>query len=323
MTKKVGGAPAWKVYGVAVIFTLSIGFSFFGIKKCVPYADTLTILSYRYVAALIGVAVWMAVTKAMGIMPEKKPDRPKSKLYMTAMFYILFMIFQILAMFFATSIEGAIIYSMVPIFAKILGRIVLGERSTRMQLFFTIMTVSALVILIILNATSLEMNITGLIIMTISSIFMACQNVSARYVRGVFQPIEITMAIAVGGSFVFIGASIVRGFIRGSFEFLIEPLRHPDFIIWVSFLGIFCILLSAQFMAYMLAHMEIIQAAVFNNASTLISIVAGALILGEPLMWYHYLCGSIIIAGVVGMVFAPSKAENAGRALGDDLHDKN
>ncbi len=322
MAKDFGGAPAWKVYGAAAAFTLSIGFSFFGIKQCVPYADTLTILSYRYVAALIGALIWIAVTKPMGLMPKAEPGRPKIKLYQTAAFYILFMILQILAMFFATSIEGAIVYAMVPIFAKILGRIVLGEKSTRMQLFFVVLTVSALIVLIILNAASIKLNVTGLVIMTISSIFMACQNVSARYVRGVFQPIEITMVIAIGGSFIFIGASVLRGIFRGTFEFLIEPLRHPGFIIWVSFLGIFCILLSAQFMAYMLAHMEIIQSTVFNSASTLISIIAGALLLGEPLMWYHYLCGSIIIAGVVGMILAPSKEENAGRSLGEDIEKK-
>ena len=72
-------------------------------------------------------------------------------------------------------------------------------------------------------------------------------------------------------------------------------------------------------MAFMLAHMEIIQSTVFNSASTLVSIIAGALILGEPLYWYHYLCGGIIIACVIGMIFAPSKKENEGRSLGEDL----
>lgn len=311
-----------KLYTVAAAFTLSIGFSFFGIKQCVPYADTLTILSYRYVAALIGVIIWISVTKAMGLYPKSQPGRPKIKLYQTAAFYILFMIFQILAMFFATSIEGAIVYAMVPIFAKIIGRITLGERSTRLQMVFVVVTVCALIVLIILNATDIHLNITGLIIMTISSIFMACQNVSARYIRGVFQPIEITTTIAIGGSIIFISASVIRAIVCNGFQSLLEPLHHPDFIIWVSFLGIFCILLSAQFMAYMLAHMEIIQSTVFNSASTLVSIIAGALILGEPLRWYHFICGAIILAGVVGLILAPSKAENAGKSLESDMDKK-
>ena len=311
--------PRIRLYAVGLAFTLSIGFSFFGIKMCVPYGDTLTILCYRYVAALIGVALWIGIAKAIGVYPKGEPGRPKIRLYQTAAFYIAFMILQILAMFFATSIEGAIVYAMVPIFAKIIGRIALGEKSTPLQMFFIVMTVSALIVLIILNATDIHLNVTGLIIMTISSIFMGCQNVSARYVRGVFKPIEITATIAVGGSFIFIGASIIRAAVTGDWEALIEPLRHPQFVIWVSFLGIFCILLSAQFMAYMLAHMEIVQSTVFNSSSTLVSIIAGALILGEPLRWYHFICGAIILAGVVGMILAPAKAENAGKSLADDM----
>ena len=319
MTKENAGPAKWKLYLVAAGFTFAVGFSFFGIKKCVPYADTLTILSYRYVAALIGVAIFVLISKRLGYHSEHQKGRPKGKLYMVAAFYIAFMILQILAMFFATSIEGAIVYAMVPIFAKIIGRITLGEKSTRLQNFFVVVTVAALIILIILNATDIELNVTGLVIMTISSIFMGCQNVSARYVRGVFQPIEITMAIAIGGSFIFIGASIIRAIVKDDFEALIEPLRHADFVIWVSFLGICCILLSAQFMAYMLAHMEIVQCTVFNSTSTLVSIIAGALILGEPLRIYHYVCGAIILIGALGLTLAPTVASNSGKSLSDDM----
>ena len=319
MSKAEYDVPKISLYAAGVAFTLSIGFSFFGIKQCVPYGDTLTILCYRYVSALISVLLWIGIAKALGRYPKAEPGRPKQKLYMTAAFYIAFMILQILAMFFATSIEGAIVFAMSPIFAKIIGRIVLGEKSTRLQMLFIVMTVTALIVLIILNATDITLNVSGLVMMTIATIFMGCQNVSARYIRGVFRPIEITETIAVGGSIVFIGASIVRAAFTGDWWGLIEPLTHPSFVIWVSFLGVFCILLSAQFMAYMLAHMEIIQSTVFSSASTLVSIIAGALILGEPLRWYHFICGAIILAGVVGLMLAPTKAENAGKSLEDDM----
>ena len=307
------------LYLAGITFTLSIGFSFFGIKKCVPYGDTLTLLAYRYAAALIGVILFTAVSKALGKYHEPRPGRPRIRLYQTAAFYILFMILQIFAMYFATSIEGAIVYAMVPIIAKIIGRVVLGERSTRLQNFFVVLTVAALLILIVLNATDIHLNVKGLLIMTVSSIFMACQNVSARYVRGVFAPIEITQCIAAGGFVIFFGAFLIRALMRHDPYSIIEPLTHPQFTVWVSFLGIFCILLSAQFMAFMLAHMEIIQCTVFNSASTLVSIIAGALILGEPLYWYHYLCGALILSGVIGLTLAPADAANSGKSLQDDM----
>lgn len=320
MTAKVkDNEPKWKLYLVALAFTFSIGFSFFGIKKCVPYADTLTILSYRYVAALIGVILWIGISKMLGAYPKSEMKRPKARLYQTAAFYILFMIFQILSMFFASSIEGAIVYAMVPIFAKIIGRIVLGEKSTRLQMVFVVVTVASLIVLIVLNATDISLNFKGIVFMAIGTFFMGCQNVSARYVRGVFKPIEITAAIAIGGSVIFIGASLIKAAVTGSFDKLLEPAKHADFIIWASFLGIFCILLSAQFMAYMLAHMEIIQSTIFNSASTLVSVIAGALILGEPLCWYHYICGALILTGVVGLTLAPVDSRNAGRSLSDKM----
>ena len=309
----------WKLYLVALAFTFSIGFSFFGIKKCVPYADTLTILSYRYVAALVGVILWIGISKMLGVYPKSEMKRPKARLYQTAAFYILFMIFQILSMFFASSIEGAIVYAMVPIFAKIIGRVVLGEKSTRLQMVFVVVTVASLIVLIVLNATDISLNFKGIVFMAIGTFFMGCQNVSARYVRGVFKPIEITAAIAIGGSVIFIGASLIKAAVTDSFDKLIEPAGHADFLIWASFLGIFCILLSAQFMAYMLAHMEIIQSTIFNSASTLVSVIAGALILGEPLCWYHYICGALILTGVVGLTLAPVDSRNAGRSLSDKM----
>lgn len=304
-----------KLYSVALIYTFSIGFSFLAIKKCVPYADSLTILTYRYDFALLGVIIWLAACKYLGKLPENRKDRPKSKLYLTAGFYVGFMALQITAMFFATSIEGAIVFAVVPIWAKIIARIFLGEKSTLLQNIFVVITVSALIVLIILEATDLTMSLPGIILMTGASLSMAVSNVFMRYVRGTFKPIEITKTITIGGFVLFNTVSLIRAAATDNFEALFSPITHPQFMVSISFLGIFCILLSAQFMAYMLAHMEIVQSTIFGNASTAISIIAGALLLGEPLTLYHVICASLILVGVVGLALAPAKMENSGKKL--------
>ena len=109
----------------------------------------------------------------------------------------------------------------------------------------------------------------------------------------------------------------IRAAIKGDVHSLLDPVTHPQFLISIAFLGIFCILLSAQFMAYMLAHMEIVQSTIFGNASTAISILAGAILLGEPLTIHHIVCALLILAGVIGLALAPAPAENSGKKLGD------
>ena len=101
------------------------------------------------------------------------------------------------------SVEGAIVFAVVPIFAKIIARIFLGEKSTILQNIFVVITVAALIVLIILEATNLTMSLTGIILMLAASISMAISNVFMRYVRGTFQPIEITRTIAIGGFVLF------------------------------------------------------------------------------------------------------------------------
>src|SRR5699024_3019989 len=199
------------------------------------------ILTYRYDFALLGVIVWFTVCRFTGRLPEKKKGRPKSKLYLTAAFYIGFMALQITAMFFATSIEGSIVFAIVPIWAKIIARIFLGEKSTLLQNIFVVITVSALIILIILEATDLTMSLPGIVIMTLASFSMAISNVFMRYVRGTFKPIEITKTIAVGGFVIFNAVSLIRAIATDGFDRLIEPVTHPQFLIAIAFLGIFCI----------------------------------------------------------------------------------
>ena len=57
--------------------------------------------------------------------------------------------------------------------------------------------------------------------------------------------------------------------------------------------------------------MEAAKGTIFGNVSTAISIVAGVVVLGEDLMWYHIVCTALIIAGVVGMSLSGRKKEES------------
>lgn len=306
-----------KLYTVAIIFTLSTGFSFYGIKMCIPYGDTLTLLAFRYTAALIAVGIWLLALRVLGMSPERPKGRPKKNLYCSACFYVLFMIFQIFGLYFATSIEGAIVFAFGPVFTKIIARIFLGERSTKLQLIFVTITVTSVIIMIVLNATDITMSIPGMLLMLLSSLCMSCSNVFTRYIRGTFKPIEITTHIVILGFIVFNGANIARHIAAGNLNEYFEPVTHGQFAFWISFLGIFCILLTAQFMSYMLSRMQVLQSTIWGNASTVVTICVGALLLGEPLQWFHILCGILVLTGVIGLSLAPAPSENDGKKMSD------
>jgi len=282
-----------KAYIAAVIFSIVVGFSFLGVKTCIPIASTLQILVWRYnwAALVMGILIILKIAKL------DLKGKPKKNLVLTAGFYIGFMVLQTIGLIFSTSVESGIIFAIIPILSRIIGGVVLDERSTWVQNIFVMISISALILMIILGASELETSVLGISILLLSSLSMAISNVYMRYVRAVYRPVEITTYICFMGALAFNLGFLVSGEASTYFE----PLMHTEFIVATFYLGTACIVLSAQLMAFMLRHMPAINATIFGNLSTAISIVAGVVFLDETLKYYHILCSILIIIGVIGV----------------------
>lgn len=294
-----------KAYFSAAIFTLIVGFSFLGIKICVPYADTIHVLVHRFNFALLAL-ILLVVT---GIFKLELKGKPKGKLMISAILYIIFILFQVMGMYYVTSIEGSIIFAMVPIFVQIIAAVFLGEKPVWVQTAFILLSVCSLVAMLILGSSAITFSPLGAVLMFISSLAMACNNVLTRYVRNIYTPIELSSAIIITGTIVFNVIFIVRSLFMPDLPGYFEPLQHIDFVIAAAYLGVGCILASAQIMAFMQSKLQSAKAAVFGNVSTAISIVAGAMILGEPLYAYHIVCSVFIVAGALGLNFYRKKGD--------------
>ena len=295
-------------YIAAVGFSIAVGFSFLGIKTCTPFADTLTILTHRYNWAFISVILFILYDRIRGNRIELK-GKPKHNLFFTALFYILFMAIQTFGLKFATSVESAILFAIVPIIVKIIASLFLGEKSGMVQTAFVVLSVAAVVFMIIMGATDIHVNIWAMLILSVSSICMALSNVFMRYVRMQYRPVEITAMISFMGFVAFNAAYIVRGVSQGTLDQYFSLVTNVKFEFAVFYLGTACILLSSQLMAYALRYLEAIKGTIFGNVSTAISIIAGVVVLGEPLKAYHIICAILIIIGVLGISLYPDSKD--------------
>ena len=293
----LGKESGLKVYGSAILFSLIVGFSFIGVKTSVSVATPLETLTFRYNFAFLATLIIVLV----GLIKIDLRGKPKKKLALTAGLYLGFMVLQTIGLVFSTSIESGIIFAIIPILAKIIASLLLKEKTNWKQNVFVCLSVAAVITMFILGATDLSVNIAGLVILLLSSVSLACSNVMMRYVRGVYKPFEITFFITVGGCIIFNLATIFFGIKNGTLGDYFEPLSHMSFVLATVYLGIPSTLVTALIMAYMLAHMEAVKATIFGNLSTAISIVAGVIILGEPLRLYHIVCTILIIIGVIGL----------------------
>lgn len=292
-----------KAYAAAIFFSFLVGFSFLWIKLCIPYADSLHILAHRFDFAL----VTLILVLAFKIAKVDLKGKPKKNLLITAGCYVGFMFFQVIGMYFATSIEGAIIFAAIPIMVQIIAAVFLGEKTTWRHNVFVAVSACALIVMVILGSSDISVNPFGTVMLFLSSVCMALSNVFMRYVRNQYKPIEISTAIIIMGTVVFNVMFIIKGIFSGNEIGYFEPYKNVEYIIGMVYLGTGCILVSAQIIAYMQSKLQAAKASIFSNVSTAITIIAGALILGEPLREYHIICTAFIIAGVVGLNFFGNK----------------
>ena len=288
-----------KPYIAGVVFAALVGFSFLSVKVCVPVASTIEIVTFRYNFAFIGVSALVLLRFAK--LPKLK-GKKKAALFWSAGFYVLFMILQAAGLIFSTSVEGAVMFAIIPIITKVIAGIFLGEKSTWKQNIFVGLSVMALIIMIVLGAGDLTISIIGVVILTASSLSLALSNVFMRYVRKLYSPFDISYTIAALGFIAFnIGYFAYMISTRGSILPYFGPCANTAFVLATLYLGIPCIVASAWLMSYMLAHMEAVKATIFGNLSTAVSIVAGIMVLGEPFAYYNIICTAVIIAGVIGV----------------------
>jgi drug/metabolite transporter (DMT)-like permease len=77
------------------------------------------------------------------------------------------------------------------------------------------------------------------------------------------------------------------------------PLADPAFLLSSVYLGIGCILVSSATINYTFRILPAAKAGIFNNISTVISILAGGLILHEPLTIVHIVCAAVVITAAI------------------------
>jgi len=292
-----------KIYGASLLFSMLVGFSFISLKSVTDSATTLEILTYRYNFAFLGTLFLAAKMKNR----IRFRGREKKSIFYTALFYIGFMVLQAVGLIYTTSIVSGIIFALIPIIAKVIAGFFLGEQSTGVQNAFVLLSVGALILMIVLDSGEIDANLYGILLLLLSSTSMAVSNVYMRYVRKIYSPLEISFAISLLGFSTFNLATVGKGIIQGNLSDYFLPAESSTFIFATAYLGIFCTLLTAFLISYMLANLEAVKATIFGNLSTAISLVAGAIVLSEPLEWYHVFCTGLIIAGVVGVSLSGMK----------------
>ncbi len=300
-----------KAYIAALLYAFIVGFSFLGTKTCVEVTTPLLTLVWRYNMGCLGGLILII----FGIVRFSIKGRDSKKLLLPAAFYIGFMAVQALGLSLATSIEGGIVFAMVPIFAQGAAFFLLKERTSFLQNVFIIISIAGIVIMYAWGSVGLgDINPIGFFVLLLSSLSMALSNVFMRYARAEFKALEVGCCIVIMGCVFFNIVFLLNVFFKGMpVAQYISPFNQEmggAFLVAIIYLGIPCMLFTSALITYALSRIEAVKGTIFGNLSLVIAVLAGMLLKGEPFFIYHFISTFLIVIGVIGTnIFSIKKEE--------------
>lgn len=292
--KKLG-----KAYSAALLYSLIVGLSFLFGKIGLKYSSSpMDILAYRFSAGFAAILIpvlfnWVEL--------DLNLDMIKKILPLSLFYPISFFGFQIYGLELSQSSEAGILLAVGPVFTMILATYFLDEKTTLAQKISILISVFGVVYITLKKSSSPGLyNIKGIILLLFSVIAFAVYNVMGRKLTRDFSSVELTY-VMIGISFItFNSLSIGKHLISGSFPDFIAPLKHPNFIISILYLGVLSSFGSSFLSIFALSEIESSKMSVFANLATVISVIAGVVFLNENIFYYHIIGSLMIIGGVVG-----------------------
>ncbi len=281
----------------ALIANVIFGFSFLFSKIALDYAHPLIILAVRFTVAFVVLNVlWWC-----GAVKLTLRGKPKKRLMLMAVAQpLLYFIAELYGIEYTSSAMSGIIISLVPVAVILLSTLFLKEKPTRTQLLFSALSLAAVVAISLLSNDGGYNHAIGILCLIAAVICAAVFNILSRSESAQFTPFERTYVMFLVGT---VGFNVIAPAALGTtyLSELVAAVSQPMFWGAIGYLSIASSIMAFMLYNYATTNISTVRAASFSNLITVVSVLAGMVLLHETMSIEQLVCCVLIIVGVFGV----------------------
>lgn len=271
------------------------GFSFLFSKLAMDVAEPFVLLAVRFMTAFLLMTI-LQMTGLVRIHLKGKDIRPLLVLgLMQPVFYFICESYGI--KYTSSSFAGTII-ALCPIAGLVLGRILLKEKPTALQVIFSILSVAGVLIMTATDDMG-GFQWKGFLILLGAVFSGAMFSTQSRSIADKFTAFERTYVMFGLGTVTF----GILAFIRTGLNMRMwtTPLTNGGF--WISIIYLSCVSSVGAFLLLnkALDVLEVARSLVFANVTTVISVLAGVIFLREHFTTIQAVGIVMVLVGVYGV----------------------
>lgn len=273
------------LYGLSYLFT----------KQTAETASPLALLGWRFVVALAA----MSLCVALGFIPVRLKGRQLGPLLRVALFCpCLYFIGETVGIRETTVTESGVFLACVPALSLLASTVILKKKPTKRQIIGILVTFLGVMTTVVAVGLSSSLSPVGYAALMLAVVAYALYSVfvdlAADYTGAEITYVMLCSGVAFYGLLA-LGEAAAHGALS---ELLTLPARSGTFLAAVLYQGIGCSVAAFFLSNAAIAKIGVNKTSSFIGVSTIVSILVGALALGEPLSVGQIVGAAVIVAGV-------------------------
>ena len=273
------------LYGLSYLFT----------KQTAETASPLALLGWRFVVALAA----MSLCVALGFISVRLKGRRLGPLLRVALFCpCLYFIGETVGIRETTVTESGVFLACVPALSLLASTVILKKKPTKRQIIGILVTFLGVMTTVVAVGLSSSLSPVGYAALMLAVVAYALYSVFVDLAAD-YTGAEITYVMLCSGAAFYgllaLGEAAAHGALS---ELLTLPARSGTFLAAVLYQGIGCSVAAFFLSNAAIAKIGVNKTSSFIGVSTIVSILAGALALGESLSVGQIVGAAVIVAGV-------------------------
>lgn len=291
----------------AITGNLIWGFSYIFTRVALFSAPPDVLLSIRFIAAFIILNGMLLAGKATFSIKEEKKKKNLKYLLGLGFMECIFFYFESYGILYSNASFASVILAVVPVISVGLAAMFLGEKPTVKQVFFCVVPVVGVIIMTITETGLGVVTPLGVILLLCTCFTSGFYKILNRKSSFYFNSFERTYVVLAMSVVVFTISAFKA--VDWSLKAYLEPLGNPVFVAMVLILAVFCSVVAGLMVNYAAARISVLMLSTIGTLSTVCTVIAGVVILHEPMNTAIFIGTAMIILGI-WQVTKPPKMEN-------------
>ena len=295
MQKKTHALSLLAAVTAAVIFGMSFMFS----KLALEVAAPTVLLAFRFTVAVAAMSLVILGNAAVGRLRGRPlfafslRGKPVYQLLLLGIVQpVAYFFFENYGILYTSSAVAGTIISAVPVCCILMDVLVLHERVTAKQVVCALGAIGG--VALISAGGAVMVSALGMLFLLLTMLSDTLYYGISHSAAKVFTPFEMTYVMFAVGMAVFIPVALIQaGGLRT--PLITAPLHDGGFWVAVLYLGLLSSVMAYGLLNFANSHLSVSETSLFSNVTTVVSVLAGVVLLKEPFSVWQMLGVAVIL----------------------------